>query len=103
MEENAVAVIEPVTHKVIRTVVVGAVPIQLYATPDSLRLLVANQGTRRKPGNTVRMIYLESLKVAKKVVIGAGAHGVVVDRGARRSRGQVLSAVYWRNLDYFAG
>lgn len=82
-EENAVAVIDTATPKVIRKVAVGTVPIQLYATPDSRMLLVANQGTRKKPGKTVSMIDLESFKVVKTVVTGAGAHGVVVDRDGR--------------------
>ena len=82
-EENAVAMIDPATRKVIRKVAVGSVPIQLYATPDSRTLLVANQGTRKKPGSTVSLIDLESFKVAKTVVTGAGAHGVVVDREGR--------------------
>ena len=82
-EENAVAVINPATRKMIRKVAVGTVPIQLYATPDSRTLLVANQGTRKKPGSTVSLIDLESFKVAKTVVTGAGAHGVVVDRDGR--------------------
>ncbi|HNV60944.1 MAG TPA: cytochrome D1 domain-containing protein, partial [Rhodoferax sp.] len=63
-EESAVAVIDPATRKVIRKVAVGTVPIQLYATPDSRTLLVANQGTRAKPGKTVSMIDLESFKIA---------------------------------------
>lgn len=82
-EEDAVAVIDPATHKVIRKVGVGTVPIQLYATPDSRTLLVANQGTRKRPGSTVSMIDLESFKVAKAVATGAGSHGVAVDRGGR--------------------
>ncbi len=79
-QENAVALIDPATRKLIRKLAVGAVPIQLYATPDSRTLLVANQGTRAKPGNTVSLIDLQSFKVTKTVVTGAGAHGVVVDR-----------------------
>lgn len=82
-EENAVAVIDPATRKVIRKVAVGTVPIQLYATPDSRTLVVANQGTRKKPGKTVSLIDLESFKVAKTVVTGAGAHGVIIDREGR--------------------
>ena len=46
-------------------------------------LLVANQGTRKKPGKTVSLIDLQTFKVAKTVVTGAGAHGVVVDRDGR--------------------
>lgn len=79
-QENAVAMIDPATRKVIRKVAVGSVPIQLYATPDSRTLLVANQGTRAKPGSTVSLIDLQSFKVTKTVMTGAGAHGVVVDR-----------------------
>ena len=82
-EENAVAVIDPATRKTIRKIAVGTVPIQLYATPDSRTLLVANQGTRKTPGRTVSLIDLESFKVVKTVVTGAGAHGVVVDREGR--------------------
>ena len=82
-EENAVAVIDPATRKVIRKVAVGTVPIQLYATPDSRTLLVANQGTRKKPGKTVSMIDLKIFKVTKTVETGPGAHGVVVDRDGR--------------------
>ena len=37
-------------------------------------------GHAKKPGKTVSLIELESFKVAKTVVTGAGAHGVVVDR-----------------------
>lgn len=82
-EENAVAVIDPATRKVTRKVAVGTVPIQLYATPDSRTLLVANQGTSKKPGKTVSVIDLKSFKVAKTVETGPGAHGVVVDRDGR--------------------
>ena len=82
-EENAVAVIDPATRKVTRKIPVGSVPIQLYATPDSRTLLVANQGSPKKPGKTVSMIDLESFKVVKSLMTGAGAHGVVVDRDGR--------------------
>lgn len=82
-EEKAVAVIDPVTQKVTRKISVGTVPIQLFATPDSRTLLVANQGSRSKPGNTVSMVDLETFKVSKTVVTGAGAHGVAIDREGR--------------------
>ncbi|MGM9428397.1 cytochrome D1 domain-containing protein [Hydrogenophaga sp. MI9] len=82
-QENAVAVIDTVTRQVIRKVAVGTVPIQLYATPDSRTLLVANQGTRSKPGKAVSLIDLQSFKVVKTILTGAGAHGVVVDRDGR--------------------
>lgn len=78
--ENAVAVIDPATRKVLHRIAVGTVPIQLFATPDSTTLLVANQGTRKKPAKTLSMIDLRSFKVIKTVETGAGAHGVVIDR-----------------------
>lgn len=68
-----------------RKVPVGVGPIQLYATPDSRLLLVANQGTREKPGNTVSIIDLGTFKSVAKIKTGSGAHGVVVDRDGRRA------------------
>ena len=79
-EENKVAVIDPANRKVIRKIAVGTVPIQLYATPDSKLVLVANQGTPKKPGTTVSVIDLASMKVAATITTGAGAHGVVISR-----------------------
>ena len=60
-------------------------PIQLYATPDSRLLLVANQGTREKPGKTVNIIDLGTLKSVATIETGPGAHGVVIDREGRRA------------------
>ena len=82
-QENRVAVIDPVARKVVRKLPVGTVPIQVYATPDSRTLLVANQGTRKKPGKSVSVIDLGTFKTATTVETGAGAHGVVVDREGR--------------------
>lgn len=83
--ENRIAVIDPVKRRVIRKVPVGTVPIQLNATPDSRLLLVANQGTRDKPGSTVSVIDLETFKVVAAVETGPGAHGVAVDRDGRHA------------------
>ena len=82
-EENAIAVIDPTTRKVTRKISVGTVPIQLFATPDSRILLVANQGSPEKPGNSVSVVDLQTFKLVKTVVIGAGAHGVAIDREGR--------------------
>lgn len=82
-QEGAVAVIDPAQRKVIAKIPVGTVPIQLYATPDSRLLLVANQGSRDKPGKTVSVIALDDLKVTNTIETGPGAHGVVVDREGR--------------------
>ena len=82
-QENAVALIDPATRKVVARISVGTVPIQLYATPDGKMLLVANQGTKKKPGKTVSAIDLQSRKVATTLQTEAGAHGVVVDGDGR--------------------
>lgn len=82
-QENKVALIDPAARKVVNRIDVGPVPIQLYATPDSRRLLVANQGTRQKPGDTVSIIDLGEVRVASTVRTAPGAHGVVVDRSGR--------------------
>ena len=84
-EENKVAVIDPVSRKVIRMIAVGTVPIQLHATPDSALVLVANQGTPKKPGTTVSVIDVASMKVAATIKTGAGAHGVVVGHEGRHA------------------
>jgi DNA-binding beta-propeller fold protein YncE len=52
---------------VTRKVAVGTVPIQVYATPDSRTLLVANQGTREKPGKTVSVVDLGTFKVTQEI------------------------------------
>jgi YVTN family beta-propeller protein len=63
---------------VIQKVPVGTVPIQVYATPDSRLLFVANQGTKKAPGTTVSVIDLGTFEVVKTIETGLGAHGVVV-------------------------
>lgn len=82
-QENKVALIDPAARKVLKKVAVGTVPIQVYPTPDGRTLLVANQGTKQKPGNTVSVIDLADSKVVNTVRTGPGAHGVVVDREGR--------------------
>jgi YVTN family beta-propeller protein len=83
--EDAVAVIDPAKRQVVARVKVGTTPIQVYATPDTRRLLVANQGSRGKPGRTVSVIDLEGLKVIKTVETGPGAHGVAIEATGRHA------------------
>ena len=79
-QENSVALIDPAARKVVARVPVGTIPIQLYATPDGKQLLVANQGTKQRPGTTVSVIDIGQRRVINTVETGAGAHGVIVDR-----------------------
>lgn len=45
----------------------------------------ANQGTAKKPGTTVSVIDVASMRVSATIETGAGAHGVVVDRDGRHA------------------
>jgi YVTN family beta-propeller protein len=83
-QEASVAVIDPASLKVIRKVPVGDVPIQLYATPDNRFLFVANQGSRKNPGNTVSVIELANFST-QQIQVGSGAHGVVVGADGRHA------------------
>jgi YVTN family beta-propeller protein len=83
-QEASVAVIDPASLKVIRKVPVGEVPIQLYATPDNRFLFVANQGSRKNPGNTVSVIDLDNFST-QLIQVGSGAHGVVVGTDGRHA------------------
>lgn len=60
-----------------------AAKIQVYATPDSRLLFVANQGSKKAPGRTVSVIDLARLEVVKTLETGPGAHGVVVTMDGR--------------------
>lgn len=83
-QEGSVAVIDPVSRRVVRTVRVGDVPIQLHATPDSRFLLVANQGSRKTPGDTVSVIDLATFST-QPIRVGRGAHGVAVGTDGRHA------------------
>ena len=57
-------------------------PIQLYATPDSKLLYVADQGElmERPVSNKVFVIDIANTKVINTVTVGNKAHGVVVSK-----------------------
>ena len=57
-------------------------PIQLYATPDSKLLYVADQGElmERPVSNKVFVIDIANTKVISTIVVGNKAHGVVVSK-----------------------
>lgn len=57
-------------------------PIQLYATPDSKLLYVADQGElmERPVSNKVFVIDIASAKVINTITVGNKAHGVVVSK-----------------------
>lgn len=57
-------------------------PVQLYATPDSRYLYVADQGYYfgQSTGNTVYRISISQKTVDQSVIAGSAPHGVVVDK-----------------------
>ena len=60
-------------------------PIQLYATPDSKLLYVADQGElmERSVSNKVFVIDIANAKVIGTIVVGKKAHGVVVSKDGK--------------------
>lgn len=82
-KENAVAVVDFGRRKLIQKIAVGTVPIQLYSTPDSQFILVANQGSKEKPGKTISIVEVAKLKEVSTIKTGAGTHGIVVDQAGR--------------------
>lgn len=80
-KENAVAVIDAGTHQVVTKAAVGPGPIQLFVADN--RLLVANQGSRKKPGETVTVIDTGKNEVLTNIKVGKGPHGVAVSPHGR--------------------
>jgi len=76
--EGKVAAINRGTRRVVAKIPVGRNPVQVYATPDGRHVYVANQGTEKRPGNTVSVISVDVLKPVATITAGKGAHGVVV-------------------------
>jgi YVTN family beta-propeller protein len=83
--ENAVAKIDVARRTLVTHAMVGVGPIQTYVSPDGRYLLVANQGTEKRPSTTVSIVETASFKVVGTVETGRGAHGVVVDPSSRHA------------------
>lgn len=77
-DEDKVALIDTKTRKVLDRIAVGDGPIQVHSTADARYLLVANQGTEDKPGDTVSVIDIAGRKVIDTLKTAPGAHGVAV-------------------------
>lgn len=62
-------------------------PVQLYPTPDSKSLFVADQGLLmdRPASNRLFQIDIATSKVTKTIEVGSGAHGVVVSEDGMRA------------------
>ncbi len=71
--------VDPKAGRVTGRAAVGDGPVQVYVSPDGRTLAVANQGTEKKPSNTLTLLDLPSMKVRATVKTGPGAHGVAID------------------------
>ncbi len=83
--EDAVAKVDTRSRRLLGTIPVGDGPIQTYVSADNRRLLVANQGSERRPGTTVSVIDTETFTVTATVETGRGAHGIVIEPSGRHA------------------
>jgi YVTN family beta-propeller protein len=80
--ENSLALVDLATDKV-EKIQVGYGPAQVFIEPDDKYVFVANQGTEKKPSNTVSKIDLKIKNVVATIVVGKGAHGVVTSNDGK--------------------
>ena len=66
-------------------VAVPAGPVQVAVTPDGATLLVASQGTKEAPGDTLAFVDTAAMTVTGLLTVGSGAHGVAVDPTGRQA------------------
>lgn len=74
--ENMLAIVDLATDKV-EKIPVGQGPAQVFIQTDDKFALVANQGTKQQPSNTMSKVDLASKKVVATIEAGKGAHGLV--------------------------
>ncbi len=77
--EDAVGRVNVATRTLAGKIPVGRGPVQLFVTPDGRTCLVANQGTKADPDDTVSVIDTRTFTVVATVKTGKGSHGVAID------------------------
>ena len=70
MGDNTATVIDAAIGKVIVTVPTGEAPHEVAATHDGRFAVVSNYGTRERPGNSITVIDLQRLAVARTIDLG---------------------------------
>lgn len=90
--ENAVAVVDTRTRKLVKKIPVGHAPIQLMATPDGRFVYVANQGSGAQRDSTVSAIDVTRDSVVANMTTGRRGAG----RAARPFAGQAAALAYLR-------
>lgn len=76
--ENAVAVIDTAKRTLVAKKPVGRGPVQVYASADSAAILVANQGSEKRPDNRISIVPIRGAAKTRHVETGRGAHGLAV-------------------------
>jgi YVTN family beta-propeller protein len=77
--ENAATIVELASDKV-EKIAVGEGPAQVYIQSDDKIAIVANQGTEKKPSNSITKIDLSTKKAVATIETGKGAHGLVTSK-----------------------
>ena len=70
MRDNTATVIDAASGKVIITVTTGEAPHEVATTHDGRFAVVSNYGTRERPGNSITVIDLTRLVVARTIDLG---------------------------------
>jgi YVTN family beta-propeller protein len=81
--ENTLAIVDPVTLKVIGKVPTGEGPHEVVASADGRTAYVANYGTQQKVGNSISIIDISARKEIKRLELGPlfRPHGIVLANG----------------------
>ena len=83
MNDNTATVIDAASNRVLATLPTGEAPHEVAISHDGRTALVTNYGVRGKPGNTLTVLDLEHLAVARTIDLGRyqRPHGIAFFRG----------------------
>jgi len=70
MRDNTATIINAASGKVLATLPTGEAPHEVATTHDGRWAVVSNYGTRERPGNSITVIDLERLVVARTIDLG---------------------------------
>jgi YVTN family beta-propeller protein len=81
--ENTLAIVDPVSLKVLGKVPTGEGPHEVVASADGRTAYVANYGTQQKAGNSISIIDIYARREIKRLELGPllRPHGIVVANG----------------------
>ncbi|HYO90806.1 MAG TPA: hypothetical protein VEQ40_04190, partial [Pyrinomonadaceae bacterium] len=81
--ENTLAIVDPVSLKVLGKVPTGEGPHEVVASADGRIAYVANYGTQQKVGNSISIIDIAARREIKRLELGPlfRPHGIVLSNG----------------------